>query len=289
MAVLALLTAISLATAQLGATDQLELDPVELPTPPSFADLIRAQTAPESLQGFDTILLTQINAIFGSEKLPLASGGAVEPGVYVTVSPQQWLIFDSKVGDLQDGIVPAGPASRECKSGCKASLWSAFRQVWLRSLEEAQTFVLEVPVRVLFAVEASVPAKTLVELAYAAGETRPGIPPNFSLLVNGSNAGLRARDFHLLPPGGLRVAPGAGETFKISAAHPRFAPNIEGTGWKQLASELARIKKSYPNKDAIIIDVGDDATVGDVVMTMVAAQQHYSDIVLTNGLPVKWG
>ena len=120
------------------------------------------------------------------------------------------------------------------------------------------------------------------------------------MLVNGSNAGLRARNFHVLPPGGLRVSPGdnalglrvtlgAGESFTISAAHPRFAPNIEGTGWKALASELTRIKKGYPNKDAIIIDVGDDATVGDVVMVMVAAQKHFSETVLTNGLPVKWG
>lgn len=315
MALRALLTAITLASPSLGSSvipiidatheaAQLELEfefeQAELPVPPSLADLIRAQVEPEVLQGFDTILLTQINAIFGSEKLPIANGGPVEPGIYVTVSPQQLLIFDAKVGDLQDGVVAPGPASRECKSGCKASLWSAFRSVWLRSLEEAQTFVLEIPVRVLFAVEASVPAKTLVELAYAAGETRPGQPPSFALLVNGSNAGLRARNFHVMPPGGLRVSPGdnalglrvtlgAGESFTISAAHPRFAPNIEGTGWKLLASELARIKKGYPNKGTIIIDVGDDATVGDVVMAMVAAQKHFADAVLTKGLPVKWG
>lgn len=301
MAMLALLTALTLASPTLGSSVvQLELEQTELPAPPTLADLIRAQTTPEVLQGFDTVLLTQINAIFGSERLPVANGGPVEPGIYVTASPQQLLIFDNKIGDLQDGVVPPGPASRECKSGCKASLWSAFRTVWLRSLEEAQTFVLEVPTRVLFAVEASVPAKTLVELAYAAGETRPGTPPSFALLVNGSNAGLRARNFHVLPPGGIRVSPGdnalglrvslgAGESFTISAAHPRFAPNIEGTGWKALASELARIKKGYPNKGTIIIDVGDDATVGDVVMVMVAAQKHFPDAVLTNGLPVKWG
>lgn len=303
MAMLALLTALTLASPMLGSSTaqlELELEQTELPAPPSLADLIRAQTTPEVLQGFDTVLLTQINAIFGSEFLPVANGGPVEPGIYVTVSPQQLLIFDTKVGDLQAGVVPPGPASRECQSGCKASLWSAFRTVWLRSLEEAQTFVLEVPTRVLFAVEASVPGKTLVELAYAAGETRPGAPPNFALLVNGSNAGLRARNFHVLPPGGIRVSPGdnalglrvtlgAGESFTISAAHPRFAPNIEGTGWKALATELARVKKSHPNKGTIIIDVGDDATVGDVVMAMVAAQKHFPDAVLTNGLPVKWG
>lgn len=271
-----------------------------LPEPPSIAELARAQTEPEFLQGFDAVLLTQINAVFGSENLPLANGGSVEPGVYVTVSPQQVLIFDEKIIDLQGAVVPPGPASRECKSGCKTSLWSPFRRVWLRALEEATTHVLELPGRVLFAAEASVPAKTLVELAYAAAETRPGTPPSFFLLVNGSNAGLRARPFHLLPPGGLRVAPGdnalglrvalgAGESFTITAAHPRFSPTIEGSGWKELAKQLAGVKKRYPNKGAIIIDVGEDATVGDVVMTMVAAQQHFAEVVLTKGGVVRWG
>lgn len=271
-----------------------------LPAAPSIADLIRAQATPEFLQGFNTILLTQINAIFGSENLPVANGGPVQPGIYVTVSPDDLLIFDSKAGEIHDGLVAPGPASRECMSGCRASLWSAFRQVWLQALEEAQLLALDIPNRILFAVEASVPAKTLVELAYAAAETRPGEPPVFSLLVNGSNAGLRSRAFYLLPPRGLRVSPGdnvlglrvalgPAESFSISAAHPRFAPNVEGTGSKQLAAELARIKKTWPNKTTMIIDVGEDATVGDVVMAMVAGQKHFPGTVLTLGLPVKWG
>jgi hypothetical protein len=284
-----------------------------LPTPPSFAQLLqppKRKSGPaepvepvaesETLQGFDTILLTQINALFGSENLPVANGGQIEPGIYVSISPQQALIFDDKIIDLQAGVVPPGPASRECKSGCKSSLWSPFRQMWLRALEESLDYTLEVPTRVLFAAEASVPAKSVIELAYAAAETRPGGPPSFSLLVNGSNAGLRSRVFYLLPPGGLRVAPGdnalalrvklgAGEAFTISAAHPRFSPNIEGVGWKDLAARLVAVKKQYPNKETVIIDVGDDATIGDVVMTMVAAQQQFGTVLLTNGIPVKWG
>lgn len=278
---------------------QAQLDS-PLPTPPSFAQLVAPDAGGETLQGFDAVLLTQINALFGSENLPLASGGPIEPGMYVSVSAQQALIFDTKIIDLQAGVVPPGPASRECKSGCKTSLWSPFRQMWLRALEEAQTYTLEIPARVLFAAEASVPAKTVIELAYAAAETRPGGPPNFSLLVNGSNAGLRARTFYLLPPGGLRVAPGdnalglritlgAGESFTISAAHPRFSPIVEGVGWKDLAAKLIAVKKSYPNKESVIIDVGDDATIGDVVNTMLAAQKQFPTVVLSNGVPIKWG
>jgi hypothetical protein len=294
------------------AQSEAQLDS-PLPTPPSFAQLALLAQPPkkgapsiepvaenETLQGFDSLLLTQINALFGSENLPLANGGPVEPGMYVTVSAQQALIFDTKIIDLQAGVVPPGPASRECKSGCKTSLWSPFRQVWLRALEEAQSYTLEIPARVLFAAEASVPAKTVIELAYTAAETRPSGPPNFSLLVNGSNAGLRARTFFLLPPGGLRVAPGdsalglrielgAAEAFTISAADPRFARDIQGVGWKDLAAQLVAVKKGYPNKETVIIDVGDDATIGDVVNVMVAAQKQFGTVLLTNGVPVKWG
>ncbi|KIG16130.1 hypothetical protein DB30_05002 [Enhygromyxa salina] len=272
----------------------------QLPEPPSLGDLIQAQAAPQTLQGFDTVVLTQINALFGSENLPLANGSSVEPGIYITATPQRLLVFDEEILALTGGVVPPGPASRECKSGCKASLWSPFRRLWLEALEEAQTYVLEVPSRVLFGLEASVPAKTLVELAYAIAETRPGEPPSFSLLVNGSNAGLRARPFYLLPPGGMRVAPGdnalalrvtlgPGESFTISAAHPRFSSNITGTGWKDLAAQMVAVKKRYPNKGTIIIDVGDDATINDVVMAMLATQKQFPTVVLTNDLPVKWG
>lgn len=270
----------------------------KLPTPPSWAELLRAQVT-QTLQGFDTVVLTQINATFGSENLPIATGSPVQPGIYITGSPSELLVFDGKIADLQDGVVPPGPASRECKSGCKALLWSALRKVWLTGLEEAQRLALELPTRVAFGLEASVPARTLVELAYAVAETRPGQPPSFDLLVNGGNAGLRARPFFLLPPAGIRVAPGdsvlglrvtlgPGEQFELSAAHPRFSRNIRGTGWKELAKQLVAIKKQYPNKGTLIIDVG-EGTVGDVVMVMVASQKQFPRVVVTDGLPVKWG
>ena len=271
-----------------------------LPTPPTFAELAMAQTEPETLQGFDSLLLTQINVLFGSENLPIANGTAPEPGMYLTLTSDQVLVFDQKIIDLQGSVVPPGPASRECQSGCKASLWSPLRRFWLQALEESQTYSLSMPSRVLFGAEASVEARTLIEVAYAAAETRPAQPPSMHLLVNGNNSGLRARPFYLLPPGGLRVSPGenalalrvtltANETWRLSAAHPRFSPSVEGMGWQELAKQLLVIKKKYPNKGAIVIDVGDDVTVGDVVNAMIASQKPFPVAVLTAGGPVKWG
>lgn len=264
---------------------------------PATVTLAAAAPAPA---GFDGVVLTQVNALFGSENLPQASGTSVQSGATITVSAQQLLIYDEKLADLEAGRLPAGPASRECKSGCQQLLWVALRRMWLQALEEAQRFSLEVPGRVCLAVEASVPAETLVELAYAAAETRPGQPPSFSLLVNGGNAGLRARDFLLLPPGGLRVAPGDGAlglrvvlgaeaSFRIDAVDPRFARTVTGTGWSELRRELAAIKKRYPNKATLIFDVGADASVADLVAAMVAAQKAFPRVVLAAGQPLRWG
>ncbi len=265
-----------------------------------ISERLRGQEA-EVLQGLDAVILTQINGLFGSELLPVANGGPVEAGLYAIVSAQQLLIFDQKISDLEGGVLPAGPASRECKSGCRDMLWDGFRNGWLQLTEETQTFSVELPTRVMIAAEASVPAYTVVEIAYAAAETRlGGLTPDLSLLINGGNSGLRTRPFYLLPPGGLRVSPGdnvlglrvtlgANESFAIDAAHPRFAPEVSGTGWKQLAAELAKIKKTWPNKGVLIIDVGKDASIGDVVNTMLAGQKHFENFVLTEGLPVRWG
>lgn len=265
-----------------------------------ITDQLRAQEV-EVLVGLDTVILSQINTLFGSERLPLANGGPVEPGLYAIVSPDQLLIFDQKLADLQGGVLPAGPASRECKSGCQEVLWNGFRNGWLQLLEESQNFAIEIPTRVLIGAESSVPAHTVLEVAYAAAETRPGgISPNLALLINGGNAGLRTRPFYLLPPGGLRVSPGdnvlglrvtigANESYTITAAHPRFAPELSGTGWKALATELTKIKKAWPNKGALIIDVGQAGSIGDVVNVMIAAQKHFEEFVLTEGLPVRWG
>jgi hypothetical protein len=284
-----LLSSLSLIAALLAGP---ELEPI--------TERLRGQEV-EALQGLDTVILSQVNALFGSELLPVANGGPVEPGIYAIVSPQQVLIFDQKISDLEGGALPVGPASRECKSGCRLVLWNGFRNTWLQLMEESENFAIEVPSAVMIAAESSVPAHTVIEVAYAAAETRPGgVLPSLSLLINGGNAGLRTRPFHLLPPSGLKVSPGdnvlglrvelgAAESFRIVAAHPRFAPEVSGTGWASLAKELAKIKKAWPNKGALILDVGKDASVGDVVNAMLAAQKHFDEFVLTDGLPVRWG
>lgn len=269
---------------------------------PSLAPVLERARAQEVtvIAGLDTVILTQINATFGSEKLPLGNGAAVESGMYVVVSPQALTIYDQPLSELQGGVLPDSPASRECKSGCSELLWKGFRNAWLQLDEESSHFGVEVPGRVMIGAEASVPAHTVVEVAYAAAETRPGALPTLSLLINGGNAGLRTRPFYLLPPGGLRVSPGdnvlalrvalgSNEAFSISAAHPRFAPEVSGTGWKQLSTELAKIKKAWPNKGVVILDVGTDASVGDVVNAMLAAQKHFDEFVLSEGAKVRWG
>ena len=71
-----------------------------------------------------------------------------------------------------------------------------------------------------------------------------------------------------------------GEPEKVKNAH-NIADTTDG--------ELAKIKKAWPNKGVVILDVGSDASIGDVVNAMLAAQKHFDEFVLSEGAKVRWG
>jgi hypothetical protein len=123
--------------------------------------------------------------------------------------------------------------------------------------------------------------------------------PNLSLVVNGGQAGVRTRPFALLPPGGLRMAPGqralgltvevqGGARYRVSAADPGFARTLDADG-ATIGATLADIKKHHPGKQTIVIQVGDTATVGDVVALMALAQGTFPRVVLAAGQRISIG
>jgi hypothetical protein len=244
----------------------------------------------EQLQGFQTVLVNQINRVLGTEKLPSAMGLPVEPGLYVTITPQRTVIFDKVGATIKDGRYADPTVAAECAAKCARSIFDAFYFNWRSLTEEAASLGIDIPSRVLLAVDAQLPARLLIETAYAAAETRPGSVPNMSLLVNGGQAGVRARPFSLVPPQGLQVRAGqrilgltikveAGARYRITAADPGF----------RLKPTLVDIKKNYPGKQTIIIEAGDSATVADIVGLMVAVQDQFPRVVLSGGQVVRVG
>jgi hypothetical protein len=250
----------------------------------------------ERLNGFDTVVVTEVNRTLGTERLPAANGYPIEPGMYVTVSSSQMTVYDRVAASLNAGMATDRAAAPECQSGCPAALYDAFRRAWMDAYQEESELSIDVATRVLFGVDAQLPARALVDAAYAASEARPGAPPALYMLFNGGPAGLRARPFFLLPPKGLRTPPGSSQLglrvtakgsdqYQVKASTPGFAP-IDVASAGQLKAVLADIAKRYPSKSVIVIDVEEAAYVYDVVAVMIAAQEHFTSPVLGLGQPL---
>lgn len=254
----------------------------------------------ESLSGFSTVVVNQVNNAMGTERLPSAGGLPVEPGVYVTLSLTEGYIFDRSFTTYQNGMLQSATFAEECRSKCSKVSFDAFHFNWRRLASEASVMGIGLPSRVLMAADANLPATTLLDTAYAASETRPQQVPAMQLLVNGGKAGIRSRPFFLVPPTGMRVPPGqrilglkvelvGNDTYRITAADPRFGRTLEATGQKQLKAMLRDIKKRYPNKESMILQPGPSSTVGDLVMVMQIAQDTFPRPVLSAGQRVLVG
>jgi hypothetical protein len=267
----------------------------------------------ETLRGFTTVLLSHVNAVLGSENLPVAVGLPVEPGMFVTITPERITVFDKNVATVQDGRVVdpeqgrfdnPGLAERgigrECKSACPRALFDAFHARWRKVAAESEAIGTDMPARVLLAAHAQLPARLLVEAAYAASETRPLQPPYLSIVVNGADSGVRARPFALLPPQGISVSPGQRPLglrvtmspdgkYRVTAADPRFGRALEYATLPELVAALRDVKKRFPGKDVLILDVVQAGTVGDVVAIMSAVQEDFTKVILANGQRVRVG
>lgn len=264
-----------------------------LVTPPAAAAPEASPKQLERLQGFTTVVVNHVNDAMGTEQLPVADGGGVEPGVFVTVTLDAVQIFDQTVAALQQGRAADSTIAAECKSGCPAAFYDAFQRSWLEAAVESTAFAVEIPGRVLLAVHRELPAATLLQVAYAAAETRPVQPPQLSLLVNDTRGSLRAQTFFLMPPGGLqlrqgsaalgltlRVAPGQ---VKVTASDPRYAREHEVTTMPQLQGLVREIKKRYPSKETVILVPEEGVSVRELMEVVAAVKGSFPRVVLSAG------
>lgn len=246
--------------------------------------------------GFSTVVINHINRIIGTEHLPVANGQVVAPGVFVTVAADRMQVFDHDAVGLNAGRVTDSTVAQECESGCPAVLFDAFAYEWLRLAVEATAHATRMPASVHFAMHADVPAATLLQMAYAASETRPVTPPSLSLLVNMPGRGLRSVPFFLLPPRGLElqqgsaalgltVEIGSGE-YRVGAADPSL-PRVQKTkNLKKLVAILAGVKKRNPGKEAVVVVPADDVSVAELVEVLRVLQLEFPFVVLSQGQEV---
>ena len=136
-------------------------------------------------------------------------------------------------------------------------------------------------------------ALTLVEVAYAAAETRPVQPPYIYLLLNGGRAGLRAQPVYLVPPEGLTLerrlavlgltVRTTGGRYTVTAADPRFGRQVVATEISHLVAILQDIKKRFPAKETLILQPEQTATVKELVEIISAVREEFPRIVLSGG------
>jgi hypothetical protein len=251
----------------------------------------------ERLQGFTTVVSNHVNAAMGSEQLPTASGGGVEAGMLVTITPEAVQIFDRTVAALSQGSAADPTIAAECVSGCPAVFYDAFGRGWLETAVESSTFAVEIPTRVLMAVHGDVPAATLLQVAYAAAETRPVQLPQLALLVNNARGSLRALGFFLVPPRGLQLRQGAAALgltvevapgqYRVTARDPRYARSHELTALGPLKALARELKKRYPSKETVILVPRAGVTTRELVDAAAAVQDSFPRVVLSAGHDVE--
>ncbi len=247
----------------------------------------------DRLQGFSTVVINHVNDGMGTEMLPVADGDGVEAGVLVTLDLNKMQIYDQDVAVLRDGRVVDETIAAECRSDCPAAFYDAFQRNWLTAAVESTAFAVEVPARVLFAVNRELPAATLLQAAYAAAETRPVQLPQLALLVNNTRGSLRALPFFLVPPRGLELRQGSaalGLTIKVapgqyhvSASDPRYAREHRAAGLPQLRALAREIKKHYPSKETVILVPEGGVTVRELIEVSMAVRDAFPRVVLSGG------
>ena len=251
----------------------------------------------ERLQGFSTVVVNHVNDTLGTDKLPVANGGGVEPGMLVTVGMERLQIFDHDVAKLSAGRVSDTTIAAECSSGCPATLYDAFQRSWLEAAVESTAFAVEIPQRVLLAVHRDLPADSLLQIAYAVAETRPVQPPQLALLVNNARGSLRARSFFLVPPQGLELRQGSAALgltvevspgrYRVSATDPRYARQHEATTPAMLEALARDIKKRYPGKETVIVVPRDGVKVRELMRVARIMQDDFPRLVLSAGQDVR--
>lgn len=244
----------------------------------------------EQLPGFDALLINQLNATIGTENLPAALGYPLEPGMFATLGLDGFQIYDDEPIALQAGRLGDRTLAPNCRSGCSKAFFDAFQLRWLAAAVESVGVTVEIPTRVLFAAHAQLPALTLIDAAYAAGETRPVQPPEFALLLNSAQRGIRSQRFFLVPPDGLVLGQVAAlglrvafdeQGFVVSGNDPGLAGARRVPDSQGLLAMLRWVRKRHPGKVALVLEPSETTTVADLVAVMTAARtEDFTEFVL---------
>lgn len=254
----------------------------------------RVATTPgiETLAGFPELLSRELASAFTGDKLVRGTGYPVEPGYYVTMTPDKIQVLDRASLQLKAGRPTKPELASQCRSGCDAALWNLFAGLWRDSQQQDARARFVHPRRVLWASSGDLDAQGFLGSAYAALETWPQSSlPAMYLLFDAGPGGVRSRQFRLMPPGGvttasqsaalefrIRVYPQA--RYEFAAQSPQFRFSGTKTGADALQNGLTEVKRRYPGKRAVVIEPMEGATMSDLAAAMDATLELFPEAVL---------
>lgn len=250
----------------------------------------------EQLPGFPELLGRQIETQLTSARLPRSTGYPVEPGVYVTLTPDKMYMMDREVLALKEGRLQDRRVARACTSPCSFAFYAAFSDLWFRLKQSAKRSRYDHPTRILWAVDQDLPASTWIDSLYSALETWPrATPPSMYLLANAGPGGVRARHFEVMPPQStfsaqlqsaleLRVRVSGQERYQLSARASDFPYTGSVQGRKALQAKLRLVKQRYPGKEVIVVEAQKGATVQDLAWVMGDSLQLFPHVIVDSGV-----
>jgi hypothetical protein len=224
----------------------------------------------EEVRGFEGLVARAIQNTNGASGTVRGSGSPLEPGVYVAVGVNALGIFDQILPVIEAGHPREAAMAKECQAACPLSFYRAFTTAFRRLNGETKEIGVDFPPRLLFAGAPDTLAATVIASIYTAMQTWPRVaPPHVFLVLQDPSGHLVEKPVSVLPPGGvdvlagtpvlgLRITASSGGRFTFSAADPRFGPKREAQGMQEARLALDKIKKEYPNKNAIIVQASEE-------------------------------
>lgn len=246
----------------------------------------------ETLAGFPELLARELARAFDNTKMVHGTGYPVEPGYYVTMTPDRIQVLDRSSLELRGGRPVKPKIAGQCRSGCDTALWNLFSGLWRDSQAQDARARFVHPRRVLWAVSGDLDAQSFLGSAYAALETWPQSSlPAMYLLFDAGPGGVRSRQFRLMPPGGVTTASqNAALEFRVqvhpqgkyefTAQSPQFGFSGVRQGADALQAGLVNVKRRYPGKRVVVIEPMSGTSMSDIALAMDATLELFPEAIL---------
>jgi hypothetical protein len=270
---------------------------------PLGAHSARAQRRPKTLTSEETqafrfvdLLAAHAERQLGALARVSAMAGAppAEPGVYVTLTKRQILVWDEPlIGLGKDGRIGRGDLA-SCPPLCVPKLREAIARALIDEAGRRQRADNPGPPHVLLLADRDVPLSTFLAAAYSAAAATADAPPPLRLAVRTAGAPMGEVPILLAPTHPIRLAENAdpmllavtldGGRYRVRARKDWLPLEEIGTSVGAVVRLAGELKARDPNKTVVFVGAEGDPPLGKLLDLIGPLRILYPDVVL-GGLP----